>query len=391
MLEAKLVIQVAGVFITENRIDCVIGDVVKDSVSRVGLEIPRTDNRIYRSINKSELSPVELINAAASWIIRNSKNIESIAIGCFGPFEDLDNETISKTGDYIKYGVLSDVPQYKGWAGTHIYHLFRGKFSDSAMNPIIRVYTDVDVAAYGEYWYLATRSGDATGNVPHYLENASLVFLSISRSINGGIAYKGDIWHGRHHPLMSIYKPNRYSYMKPNGQMWVDDYAGCCPFHGDCIEGLIGISALEERTKLDFDKIPLDDEELWDLVSYYIASLCVTVTGMLAPSRIVLGGRILREKTNIEFASKLVQMVRGHFYDMISASDPNFLREYAKRRPNMSAFTSPRYPELLNEDEFINLPAIPIVDGELRESMPGRHGALRLAVNQLMRSSKNGR
>jgi fructokinase len=55
-----------------------------------------------------------------------------------------------------------------------------------------------------------------------------------------GIVVDGDLINGLAHPEFGHYRPPR---MRGDRR-----YKGCCPFHSDCIEGLICGPAIEERT-----------------------------------------------------------------------------------------------------------------------------------------------
>jgi hypothetical protein len=53
-------------------------------------------------------------------------------------------------------------------------------------------------------------------------------------------------------------------------------FAGTCPFHGACIEGLISAGAIAARCGVamaDLQKIP-DDHPVWNFTAYYLAQVC---------------------------------------------------------------------------------------------------------------------
>lgn len=359
---------VAGVYVREEGADITIGKLV-GPVSATGEHIPRTDRRqATKKLVRGNMHPAEFLKNCAEWIKTNTDDLGSVAVACFGPFRSLDESGVDVVERNKDYGKLSDVLGYKDWAEMPIYQIFYETLHDH-MRPdqMIRIYTDVDAAAYGEYWY---RAKDQR-NVPKYLQDSSLVFLNFSKSINGGIAHDGQLWRGRLHPLMSVIRPARYSIVDEDGSLLMDEYEGTCPYHRDCVEGLIGINALQERTgALKFDEIP-DSHEVWEVFAYYAAQLCIAVTGVLAPSRIVLGGRAIKEQTDYVFAQEITRKIRNHFYYQIS---------------NGRNQLSPNYKELLDVDEFISLPRRPARrDGRIRASRPGVHGALRIAANNAIK------
>ena len=74
-----------------------------------------------------------------------------------------------------------------------------------------------------------------------------------------------------------------------------DDFSGVCPFHGDCLEGLVAAPAVRARTGKD--GADLDAAERARLVSALatpIADGLVTLAYACAPRRIILGGGISR-------------------------------------------------------------------------------------------------
>jgi fructokinase len=70
-----------------------------------------------------------------------------------------------------------------------------------------------------------------------------------------------------------------------------DSYAGCCPFHGDCLEGLASGPAIRGRWSQKLSELGVD-HEAWEIESYYIAQLLHTITSVVSPHRIVLGGGV---------------------------------------------------------------------------------------------------
>ena len=71
-----------------------------------------------------------------------------------------------------------------------------------------------------------------------------------------------------------------------------DSFAGSCPFHGDCLEGLASGTALEARWGLPASE--LQDRAAWALEAQYLALGFVAVVTILSPQRIVVGGGVGR-------------------------------------------------------------------------------------------------
>lgn len=52
-----------------------------------------------------------------------------------------------------------------------------------------------------------------------------------------------------------------------------DTFVGVCPFHKDCIEGLVSNKAIAKRMELQIDEIPAlsDSDPVWKIIGYYLA------------------------------------------------------------------------------------------------------------------------
>lgn len=88
-----------------------------------------------------------------------------------------------------------------------------------------------------------------------------------------------------------------------------DAFAGTCPFHGDCVEGLASTGALAKRKGCTPSDLPSlsDDDELWVHAADAIAQLCANLVLTVSPERIVLGGGVMQ---------------RTCLYDMVRVSAP---------------------------------------------------------------------
>ena len=75
-----------------------------------------------------------------------------------------------------------------------------------------------------------------------------------------------------------------------------DVFKGTCPFHGDCLEGLVASGALAARKNIDASKLAdlPDDDEIWRFSAYYLAHLVVMLSSTVAPQVIVIGGGIMQ-------------------------------------------------------------------------------------------------
>jgi len=309
----------AAIYLTERNAYCAVGHSIpayEQSAHNSFIKIPAIDLPRHVQVipcpahaEPGSKIPDTLLPQCLSWIHDASGgDLSVIVIGCFGPFVSLEKADPAQD-DFGGYGKLQEITTHKGWGNSHIYKISKEWIQRYGKNNTeIRIHTEVDLAALGELWYrrlwleYIQESDTLKGRAKPYTlgpkeiessERSIMVFLKISRSINGGITYSGDLWKGRHHPLMSSIRLPRYQMRTASGTLMTDAYPGSCDIHGDCIEGLIGTKAIESRTGFFLENIPSNDG-VWELVADYVASLCVAITAIISPGAIVLGGRTVR-------------------------------------------------------------------------------------------------
>jgi fructokinase len=71
-----------------------------------------------------------------------------------------------------------------------------------------------------------------------------------------------------------------------------DPYPGCCPYHGDCLEGLASGPAIEARWGGPAQELP-PGHPAWALEARYLALALAAWVCTLSPRRIVLGGGVM--------------------------------------------------------------------------------------------------
>lgn len=92
-----------------------------------------------------------------------------------------------------------------------------------------------------------------------------------------------------------------------------EEFAGTCPWHGGCLEGLCATGAIAARTGTAATALEeLDDAEpVWSSVAFYLAHLCLTLTLTMAPQVVVLGGGVMQRKA-------LLPAIREHFARLLN-------------------------------------------------------------------------
>ncbi len=202
--------------------------------------------------------------------------LSAVGIASFGP---IDPKPGSPT-----FGFITSTPK-RGWANTD----FAGAIGRALRVPV-GFDTDVNVAALGE-----RRWGAGAG-----LDN--LIYLTIGTGIGGGGLVNGKLMHGLIHPEMGhIRIPHDWK---------VDPYAGHCPFHGDCFEGLACGPAIADRWKQAAESLG-HDHPAWTLEARYLALALVNFICTLSPERIILGGGVMSHP-------RLLPMVRDNVQQLLN-------------------------------------------------------------------------
>jgi fructokinase len=92
--------------------------------------------------------------------------------------------------------------------------------------------------------------------------------------------------HGLLHPEMG--------HMRVPHDRVADPFAGACPFHGDCWEGLASGTAIAARWGTKGEALPAD-AAAWALEARYLALGITNIVCTLSPHRVVLGGGVMNQ------------------------------------------------------------------------------------------------
>ena len=130
--------------------------------------------------------------------------------------------------------------------------------------------TDVNGAALAEYRWGAGRG------------TTSLCYVTVGTGVGGGLVMGGRPVHGAMHPEIGHLRLRRLA---------GDRFAGACPFHGDCVEGLVSGPALAARFGCDPRRVP-DQDPRWEAVASDIAELAAAILLTTAAERILIGGSV---------------------------------------------------------------------------------------------------
>jgi fructokinase len=203
------------------------------------------------------------------------------------------------------YGRMLATPK-RGWSG---YDLL-GRLTDAFPNTPVVIETDVNAALWAEVQIGAAK----------YLENAA--YITVGTGIGAGLLVNGTMVHGSLHPEFGHLKVPR----APG-----DEFAGCCPFHQDCLEGMASGPAMEARWGVSSDLLPRD-HTAWELEAWYLAHGILALLATVSPSRVVVGGGVSQTAgLHARIAGRLSEIAGGYFgpRDFVDVVVPPLLQQEA--------------------------------------------------------------
>ncbi|MFJ5964576.1 ROK family protein [Bacillus sp. NPDC093026] len=186
--------------------------------------------------------------------------IEALGVGSFGPI-------CVKEGD-SSYGYIMNTPKIEWKHYPLIPEL------EKQLGVPISFTTDVNAAALGEL-----TKGAAQGLT-------SCIYITVGTGIGAGSIVKGDLLHGHSHPEMGHILVRHHA---------SDSFAGVCPAHGSCLEGLASGPAIEKRWGKPAKELG-EQEAVWALEADYLAQALMQYTLILSPERIIMGGGVMKQQ-----------------------------------------------------------------------------------------------
>jgi fructokinase len=207
--------------------------------------------------------------------------IAGLGVAMFGP---LDLRPGSEA-----HGHVMSTPK-PGWSGADIVGPLHSAFSVP-----VALDTDVNAAALAEWRWGAARGCDPA------------LYLTVGTGVGGGAVVGGRPIHGLLHPEMGHIPVRRH----PQDS---EAFAGVCPFHGDCLEGMASGPSIEARWGADPGSLPAD-HVAWDIEAYYLAQALTSLIYTLSPQRIVLGGGVMHRPTLLDKVRSHVQALLGGYIE----------------------------------------------------------------------------
>ncbi|NBC37125.1 ROK family protein [Novosphingobium sp. FSY-8] len=215
-------------------------------------------------------TPDETIGACLDWFAAQGLAPTAIGIASFGPL-CLDR-------DSPQWGRVTNTPK-PHWSGADLV----GPFA-AAYGVPVGIETDVNGAALAE-----ARWGAGVGH-------GSVLYLTIGTGVGGGFVSGGRLLSGLSHPEMGHIRLPRHP----------DDlaFAGHCPFHGACLEGLAAGPSIIARWGASLSDLPADHPGA-DIIAWYLGQAAATFQAIMEPARIVMGGGVMA-------TPGLIARVRAH-------------------------------------------------------------------------------
>ncbi|MBB6283651.1 ROK family protein [Geobacillus subterraneus] len=203
--------------------------------------------------------------------------IEAIGIGSFGP--------VDLRPDSPTYGYITSTPK-QAWAQFDFVGTLKQHF------PVpIGFDTDVNAAALGELRWGAAQGLD------------SCLYMTVGTGIGVGAIVEGRLLHGLLHPEMGHILVRRH----PD-----DAFAGICPYHGDCLEGMASGPAIERRWGKKGAELA-DRDEVWELEAFYLAQAIANYILVLSPEKVIVGGGVMKQTHVLPLVRRYVQERLGGY------------------------------------------------------------------------------
>lgn len=226
-------------------------------------------------------SPDETLAAIENELLEwhGRQRITALGIGSFGPI-DLDRSSPT-------YGFITTTPK-PGWTATDV----AARLQRSLGVPM-GFDTDVNGAALAE---LKWGAGQGLRD---------LAYVTVGTGVGVGLICDGKPVHGFGHPEAGHIRVARLK---------GDDWAGFCPFHGDCVEGLASGPAIKARLGVEHLHDFAVDHPVWETVAWTLAQLCHALVCSTAPQAILIGGGVVTGQPHLidRTGELLVESLAGY-------------------------------------------------------------------------------
>ena len=222
------------------------------------LAVARMDGTIDDRARMDTRTPAETFPEMAAFFARHG-SLAGIGIASFGPI-DIDPASPA-------YGTFTTTPK-PGWSGARFHDAL------AHLGAPLLIETDVNGAALGE-WLSGAGQGCET-----------LAYTTIGTGIGAGVLHRGAARGGISHLEAGHIRPVRDPVRDP--------FAGRCPYHGDCLEGLASGPAIIDRWGASLDEMAAREPDAVPLIASYLADLAVALVLLHMPDRLIFGGGVMK-------------------------------------------------------------------------------------------------
>lgn len=234
---------------------------------------------IREQVRIETTSPAETLAAIRAVLTRwhEDEGLAAIGAASFGPLE-------LNTGA-AGYGCVVNTSK-PGWSGTDVLAPLR------EFGVPIGFDTDVNGAALAEGRWGGARGLD------------SYAYITVGTGIGVGSVVRGRPVRGLGHSEAGHLRIPRLA-----GETW----AGVCPYHGDCVEGLASGPAIEAKAGKAGGR-PGPTDPVWDEVVHALGALLHNLVLTTAPQRILIGGGVVGGQAFLlpRLRSTLIHSLNGY-------------------------------------------------------------------------------
>lgn len=232
-------------------------------------------------------TPGETLAAASAFFTAKASGIgrlKALAIGSFGPL-------VLERGR-PDFGAIVSTPK-PGWSDVNLVRHF-----EDALDVPVTIDTDVNSAGVGELLFGAGRGLDC------------FCYVTVGTGIGVGIIINGAPHGGANHP-----EAGHLLVRRAPGDA---EFAGICPYHGDCLEGMACGPAVKARWGTPTSELS-EGHQAWTFQAHYLAALCANLTYAVRPQRIIIGGGVMHR-------AFLYPMVRDELRRQLNGYDASVAR-----------------------------------------------------------------
>ncbi|WP_077735573.1 ROK family protein [Bacillus sonorensis] len=211
--------------------------------------------------------------------------LTSMGVGSFGP--------ICVAKEKEEYGYITNTPKLAWKAYPFIPEL------EKRLGVPVSFTTDVNAAVLGEI-----TKGAAQGL-------NSCLYITVGTGIGAGAIIGGELVQSATHPEMGHILIRR----SPE-----DSFAGNCPYHSDCLEGMASGPALEKRWGKK-GKDLAGETKVWELEADYLAQALMQYILILCPDKIIMGGGVMKQQQLFPLIRKKLSEYLNGYVDLPDLED----------------------------------------------------------------------